>query len=277
MNTDDEIPIEDFFEDILAKTQRGLNISTPELSQLSGVSEEVIASLRKGVPHEESLRAIAPHLHLDADALIVSANKSWRPEPVDLSGLAVFNTPYHDMFVNAYLAWDAASKTAIAFDTGADASDMIGLLHEEDLKLEAIFLTHTHPDHIADLEQLTGVTGHPPVFVHELEHIPGTETFQEGHDWHFGALHLGALHTSGHSEGGTTYVLSGLGRPVAIVGDAIFAGSMGGGLVSFPDALHNNREQILTLHDDTILCPGHGPLTTVGEEKAHNPFFSGFS
>jgi len=60
---------------------------------------------------------------------------------------------------------------------------------------------------------------------------------------------------------------------VAVVGDAIFAGSMGGGLVSYADAIHNNRDKILSLPDDTILCPGHGPLTSVGEEKLHNPFF----
>jgi glyoxylase-like metal-dependent hydrolase (beta-lactamase superfamily II) len=53
----------------------------------------------------------------------------------------------------------------------------------------------------------------------------------------------------------------------------MFASSMGGGGVSYADALRNNREQILTLPDDTILCPGHGPLTTVGEEKQHNSFF----
>ncbi len=275
MSSIPEIPLEDFFEDILGKAQRGLEIGNRELSKLSGISEEVIASLRKGVPHEASLRAIAPHRHLDADALVLSASKSWRPAPVDLPGLAIFNTPYHDMFVNAYLVRDAGTKSAIAFDTGADATDMLGVLHEHDLTLKAVFLTHTHPDHIADLNNLTGSTGHPPVFVHQLEHIPGSTTFQEGQDWHFGKLHVSALHTGGHSKGGATYVISGLGRPVAIVGDALFAGSMGGGLVSYKEALRNNREKILTLPDNTILCPGHGPLTTVAEEQAHNPFLKG--
>jgi glyoxylase-like metal-dependent hydrolase (beta-lactamase superfamily II) len=60
-----------------------------------------------------------------------------------------------------------------------------------------------------------------------------------------------------------------------ITGDALFAGSIGGALVSYEDALRTNREQILSLSDDTIVCPGHGPLTTVGEEKRHNPFFVG--
>lgn len=71
-----------------------------------------------------------------------------------------------------------------------------------------------------------------------------------------------------------TFVVAGLGRPIAIVGDSLFAGSMGGGNVSYEDALKNNLEKILTLPDETGPCPGHGPMTTVGEEKAHNPFFT---
>jgi len=71
-----------------------------------------------------------------------------------------------------------------------------------------------------------------------------------------------------------TYVVTGLARPIAIVGDSLFAGSMGGGNVSYEDALRNNREKILTLPDETIICPGHGPLTTVGKEKRDNPFFA---
>jgi glyoxylase-like metal-dependent hydrolase (beta-lactamase superfamily II) len=54
----------------------------------------------------------------------------------------------------------------------------------------------------------------------------------------------------------------------------MFAGSMGGGMVSYADALRNNSEQVLTLPDATIVCPGHGPLTTVGEQKHANPFFA---
>jgi len=59
------------------------------------------------------------------------------------------------------------------------------------------------------------------------------------------------------------------------VGDSLFAGSMGGGNVSYQDALRNNLEKILTLPDSTIICPGHGPMTTVAQEKQHNPFFAG--
>jgi len=65
----------------------------------------------------------------------------------------------------------------------------------------------------------------------------------------------------------------GLARALAVVGDSIFAASMGGGVISYADAVRNNREQVLTLPEDTILCPGHGPLTSVGEQKVANPFF----
>jgi glyoxylase-like metal-dependent hydrolase (beta-lactamase superfamily II) len=60
------------------------------------------------------------------------------------------------------------------------------------------------------------------------------------------------------------------------VGDALFAGSMGGGMVSWEQALRTNRAQLFSLPDDTIVVPGHGPLTTIGEEKAHNPFYPEF-
>src|ERR1017187_8405054 len=101
----------------------------------------------------------------------------------------------------------------------------------------------------------------------------GAEVFADGKVWTVGGVKIEARRTSGHARGGTTFVVRGLGREVAVVGDALFAGSMGGGMVSYEEALRTNRESIFTLGDETIVAPGHGPLTTVGEEKLHNPFF----
>jgi glyoxylase-like metal-dependent hydrolase (beta-lactamase superfamily II) len=137
-----------------------------------------------------------------------------------------------------------------------------------------ILLTHTHPDHIADLATLKTAT-RAAAFVSKLEAMPDAETFEVGHNFTVGTLKVETRLTSGHSKGGITYVINGLSTPIAVVGDALFAASMGGGGVSYADALKNNRQQIFTLPDDTVLCPGHGPLTTVGEEKVHNPFFPG--
>jgi glyoxylase-like metal-dependent hydrolase (beta-lactamase superfamily II) len=114
------------------------------------------------------------------------------------------------------------------------------------------------------------------VFASRREPVPGAELIEPGAEFRFSDLRINARLTRGHSPGGLTYVVRGLDRLVAVVGDALFAGSMGGGGVSWADALATNRREIFTFPDDTLVCPGHGPMTTVGQEKAHNPFYPEF-
>jgi len=273
--SDDDIPIEDLFEDIIAKAMRGHHVSESELAEKTGVSADVLRRLCRGeFCDEPALRKTADALCLDERALVASASGTWRPRPVDLDGLAIFNTPYRDMRVNAFLVWDPASRRAAAFDTGTDSSALTERGSELGLEIESIFLTHTHNDHIADLDRLVSACGEVTILSNEAEPWPGTRTFAEGETFSIGELSVKTLTTGGHSVGGTTYFIEGLERPVAVVGDAIFAGSMGGGMVSFDDAWRNNREKILTLPDETVICPGHGPMSSVGEEKRNNPFFA---
>lgn len=267
------IPLEDFFNDIVGKAMRGLGLADSAVSEKTGVSAVDVQSLREGTWNAATARAIAPALGLGADALVGLGEKTYRPADVSVAGLAQFNTPYEDMTVNSYLAWDAASKEAVAFDTGADCTDMLATLAQHGLKLKLILLTHTHGDHILELDRLREKTG-APAFVGEREPIEGAESFAAGRTWAIGSLMIESRLTWGHSKGGITYVIRGLTKPVAVVGDAVFAGSMGGGGVSYADALATNRAEIFTLSDDTVICPGHGPLTTVGEEKRNNPFFA---
>jgi glyoxylase-like metal-dependent hydrolase (beta-lactamase superfamily II) len=93
---------------------------------------------------------------------------------------------------------------------------------------------------------------------------------------HLGSLRITNRDTPGHAEDGVTYIVGNWQEDaphVAIVGDAIFAGSIGRGNQSWDLAKQKIREQILSLPPETLICPGHGPLTTVAEEKEHNPFF----
>jgi hydroxyacylglutathione hydrolase len=268
------ISLEDNVGDIIGKAQRGLGVSDSELAKKAGVDLQTIRELREGDFNEQALLRVAPVLDLAAGPLCELAKGEWRPERIDeRDGFAQFNTRYHDMTVNAYLVWDPASCVAAAFDTGADCSEMVRFANRHKLNVQLILLTHAHPDHVADLPRLREETG-ADVFVPAREPVSGAEAIDEGKHFHLGNLEIDTRLTWGHSQGGMTYVVTGLARPIAIVGDSLFAGSMGGGNVSYRDALRNNREKILTLPDETIICPGHGPMTTVGEEKGHNPFFA---
>jgi hydroxyacylglutathione hydrolase len=268
------IDLEDNVGDIVGKAQRGLGISDSELAKKSGASTDTIRKIRDGDLDEATLREIAPVLDLDPDAIVNLARGKWKPEPLEnFDGLAQFTTDYSGMKVNAYLVWDSGSKHAAAFDTGADCNGMLKLATKENLSIKMILLTHAHPDHVADLPRLREETG-AQVFGPAREPLPGVERIEEGKHFRLGKIDIEARLTWGHSPGGMTFVCVGLARPVAIVGDSMFAGSMGGGNMSYKDAVQNNLNKILTLPEETIICPGHGPTTTVGEERKHNPFFA---
>jgi glyoxylase-like metal-dependent hydrolase (beta-lactamase superfamily II) len=269
------IALEDNFSDILGKAQRGLGLSDTQLAEKARVNSQTIRKLRAGEYDELTMLRIAPVLGLAARALCELATGRWHPKKIeDVDGFAQFATRYHDTGVNSYLVWDPASKEAAAFDTGADCSEMLRVATKENLSIKLILLTHGHADHIAALAELKKKTG-APAYISDREALPETESIEEGKHFRLGKIDIDTRLTWGHSRGGMTYVVNGLARKLAIVGDSIFAGSMGGGSVSYQDALHNNLEKILTLPDETIICPGHGPMTTVGDEKLHNPFFAG--
>jgi hydroxyacylglutathione hydrolase len=268
------LDLEDNFTDVVGKAQRGMEISDSELAKKAGVNTDAIRNLRDGGVDERALRAIAPALNLDPNALVDLAHGNYKPKAIEnFDGLAQFTTDYDGMLVNAYLVWDAESKHAIAFDTGAESNGMLKLATRENLSIKMIMLTHAHPDHVADLPRLREETG-AQIFAPAREPVAGAQTIDEGKRIRLGKLEIEARLTWGHSPGGLTFLVTGLARPVAVVGDSMFAASMGGGSVSYEDAVQNNLEKILTLPDETIICPGHGPMTSVGEEKRHNPFFA---
>lgn len=264
------IPLEDSYQDILGKACRGLGLQDDDLARQTGLPVAKITAVKNGEFDEAGVRKIAAVLGLGADALVAIGRQKWVPKnPGPIDGLASFNTPYEDMTVNSYVVWDPATQEAAAFDTGADCSGML----KSPVKIGQIFITHGHGDHMVDLPRLKQATG-ATAFVSEREPVDGAEPFKDGRTFAVGRLKVETRRTSGHARGGVTYVITGLTKPLAVVGDALFAGSMGGGMVSYTEALETGRSSLMTLPDETIVCPGHGPLTTIGEEKHHNPFFS---
>lgn len=270
------LQLEDAFEDILEKAQFGLRIADSDLVQKTALSSQDIQNLKCNRGKDAHVRKVAEALQLDPSKLLTAYHKRWKPHKVSIPRLIQFTTPYRHFTVNAYLAWADATQKAVIFDTGTDCTALLETIEKQRLPIVAIFLTHGHPDHIAELKKLSKALQSPPIFAHPQEKIPGTEPIEEGHEFLVGSLLIQVFDTSGHSRGGLSYFLTGLPEYAIITGDALFAGSMGRVAPSaYKQALEKNRKIIGLFKDQTIICPGHGPMSTIGQEKEHNPFFPG--
>jgi glyoxylase-like metal-dependent hydrolase (beta-lactamase superfamily II) len=183
---------------------------------------------------------------------------------------------YQAMTVNSYLVWSPLTKVAVAFDTGANVEALLAEVKALSLDLQALVVTHVHRDHVAAYDELLSHVEGGIAFAPKLEPYGEADLLEHG-DWiEFDGFEVQARQTNGHSPGGMTYVIEGLSAQIAIVGDSIFCLSQGGATEHYAQALENNREQILSLPEATVLCPGHGPMTTVSNEQAYNPFFPEF-
>ncbi len=271
--------LEDHLGDILRKSRLGLNLSIAEVAKAAGLAESNWAELEQTgrVKQRPAFAAVAPLLQLDAKKLEGIAG-GWTPPPIDTSGwreIRQISTVANDMAVNSYLVWDEATREAALFDTGWVAEPVLELIAENQLNPVHLFLTHSHQDHIAALEDIRAAF--PKIKLHSSSrHAPPVQRNRANDFLHLGSLRLTNRDTPGHAEDGVTYIIGNFpedGPNAAVVGDALFSGSMGGAKEHFALAKQKIREQIFSLPGSTLICPGHGPLTTVEIEKAHNPFF----
>lgn len=257
--------LEDSWTDILKKALLGVkNRDCP-------LAPERLQALLEGKKNDADLRLLAKALSLQPDRLLTISRGEYYPQVGQVpEGLRRFQTDFGGMWVNSYVAWDPNTHRAIAFDTGADASELLEFLRQHNLQLDLLLLTHSHGDHVFEMDRIREKTSASAWIA---ENLSGAHLFTPGKTFSAGALKVETRLTNGHSPAGITYVIYGLSRCVAVVGDALFAGSMGKANVSYQEALHTCASEILSLPEDTLLCPGHGPLTTVAQEKSFNPFF----
>jgi len=279
--------LEDTFGDIINKAQSGLKISDEELCEKAGISSEQLNKAQIGQydhtrDEEEAVKKIATVLKLDPENLFRITIKKWMPEHIEIKGVKQYTSKYFHMTVNTYAVWDPQTLKGVIFDTGTHCWDMNHDIWERNVRPELLLLTHAHADHIREIKYILQSFPDIKIYIHkdefidtdEDEYLNKAEPITEGIEFKVGNLTIQTRKTYGHTAGGLTYVIHGLEKPVAVIGDTIFAGSIGRPLLSYEDAMRTNKKEILSLPDDTILCPGHGPMTTVAEEKKYNPFFS---
>lgn len=201
--------------------------------------------------------------------------------------VALTNGPFAE---NCYLVADPQTREAVAVDPGEEADLFLARLRTEGWTLRAIWLTHAHLDHVAGIAAVCTATGAPvwlhpgdrPLYDHapsqamafglRLDPLPPPDReFAAGEPARVGGLSFDVLHTPGHSPGSVSLA----GHGVVFVGDVLFAGSIGRTDLPGGDAgtlLASIRDTLYALPDDTVVYAGHGPATTIGAEKAHNPF-----
>ena len=182
---------------------------------------------------------------------------------------------------NVYLLWDERSNEAAIIDPGIGSDDLLRNIEDKQLQLRFILNTHRHFDHVDCDEVFRERTGAPIVLHRDdaaiLEEELGIKAdmlLAGGEELPLGGLTIRTLHTPGHSAGGMCFLV----EDCLFAGDTLFAGSVGRS--DFPDSdgallLKAIAEKILPLPDATRVLPGHGEATTVGAERAHNPFLLG--
>lgn len=192
--------------------------------------------------------------------------------------------------VNCYILGDDATREAFVIDPGGNARDILNALQQHHLKVSAVVNTHAHFDHVVALDEIRAATDAPfMIHVDEADMLakaqasaalfglaiplqkPADRLLHEGDELNAGKISLKVLHTPGHTPGGICL----LNGKNLFVGDTLFQGSIG--RTDFPGGdygtlMRSIRDKLFPLPDDTVVYPGHGPSTTLREEKALNPF-----
>ncbi len=198
---------------------------------------------------------------------------------------------------NCTIVGDGATGEAIVIDGGDDVDEIARRLDAHGLRARYLVHTHAHIDHIGALGPLRERTGgagllHPadlPLYATLAQQsrwlglavaphsVALDGALSDGEVLHAGPLALRCIHTPGHTPGSTSFALDGDDGPLLFTGDTLFRGSVGRwdlGGTSLADIVRSIRTKLLVHADASVVVPGHGPATTIGEERRTNPYLA---
>ena len=200
--------------------------------------------------------------------------------------------PVGPLQCNCSIIGDESTREAIVIDPGDDIAGVLAIVQKHKLAVKQIVVTHAHIDHVGGATKLRQATGAPILLnqndyallkmlpvqaawigVATPEAVTIDQPLADADTVRAGQLSATVMHTPGHTEGSVCLYFPAEHKLIA--GDTLFAGSIGrtdlpGG--SFPNIMRSLHERVLALPDETVVVPGHGPLTTIGEERQSNPF-----
>lgn len=203
--------------------------------------------------------------------------------------------PVGVLWTNCYLVWDS-QKRGFFVDPGGDASELGKFACNNDIMIDWVIITHGHIDHIAGLATLRNLAENG-VAIHEKDadcltnsnhnlseqfvgqassFLVAEKTLRDGEVLHVGSMSIKVIHTPGHTRGGICLLVSDGDEEFLLSGDTLFASSVGRTDLPGGDYLELKKslKKLYDLSDDLIVYPGHGPETTIGEEKKNNQYFN---
>ncbi len=274
------LPLEDELGDVLAKAMSRAGLNDESLAERTGVRAGRILDAidyRSELTADE-LRRLAAVLGLNEVGLCaLGAGQYPRPE-IGALPFCVWplRMPHGIGVANAYLVGECGGSRAILFDTGAGIAALTAVWPTAVRSLDAVFLTHVEPEHAGGLCDVVARFDAPVALVPQGVKAPCGCGIGDGEKRRFGAIEVTAFATPGHVAAHNCYLVTAPnargGTALLISGDLVFAGSVGGAYFSHEQLQANLRRMLAAVPPGTVIAPGHGPLTTVENERRYNPF-----
>ncbi len=277
----DKPPLEDELGDVLEKAARHVRLTTEQLAAASQVDLNRIQDALDYRPEltQAELGRLARVLNLNEVGLNALAQGAYPQGELGSLPFSVhpIRMPFGVGVSNAYVV-STGGDTALLFDTGASHAELHRAWPPRIEEVEAVFVTHYEAEHIGGLEVVLRETGLKEFYGPPNGRWPNCHGLGEGETVNYEKISVTAFNTPGHAPEHNCYLVRSTTLPRAasllISGDLIFAGSLGGGYFCCQRQLTHSRRILAMLPDDSIIAPGHGPLTTAANERRFNPFLA---
>lgn len=274
------VPLEDELGDVLEKAMRHAGLNEDALGHRANVAPGRIRDAINYRPELSSaeVRRLASVLGLNEVGLCALACGRY-----PLPAKAVLPFTLHPLrmrhgigVANAYVVAEVGAARGVLFDTGPSSESLEAVWPLEIREVEAVFLTHVEGEHAGGLCPVVERFGIREAYCPRGAKVPCGEGIAEGERKQFGGLRVTAFSTPGHAPAHNCYLVeapaASRGAALLVSGDLFFAGSVGGAQFCRRQLAANLRRMLQSVPAETVIAPGHGPLTTAENELRYNPF-----